>query len=237
MKKFRTRKKTGIIFSIIGIILMVASITTVGWWEVKGRKQFLYSEVVVLNQSVEAETIITEDMIKYFKEDPGNFIEGAVVDKNDVIGKRAAHFIPKYSQLALAFFVDESVKAAEEGKYIFAIPKDDWIITFPNSLRRGDTIFFYPVKMLEESKEEEGINNYSNPISSTKIYKEENMINCEVAHLKDSGNREVVTVAGEERDDGSSNIATIEIITNYEDISYLQGLVEDSWKFIILYKD
>jgi len=235
MRYFRSRRKTGKIFAILGIILMLSSIITMVWWETKGREQFLYREVVVLNQSVEAETILTEDMILYSKTDPSSFIEGAVVDKDEVIGKSSAHFIPKYSQLSLAFFVDEGVKAAEEGKYILAIPAD-WIITFPNSLRKGDEIYFYPVKLPEVNKEGEDENNYSNPLSSTKISSKENMVNCKVSYLKDSGNREVVTIAGEERDDASANIASIEVSLEWEDIFYLQSLIDNNWNFIILYK-
>lgn len=215
---------------------MLASITTVYYWETKGRDKFLYGEVLVLNQSVEAFTTITEDMLDFIKIDPGNFIEGAVVDKNEVIGKSAMHYIPKYSQLALAYFIGEKVEAAKEDQYIFTIPPD-WIITFPNSLRRGDEIYFYPVKIPEVNKEGEDKNISFNTSKSIKISREENMIKGEVAYLKDSGNREVVTVAGEDRDDASANIASIEVIANYEDISYLQGLVDENWKFIILFKE
>ncbi|MQY74217.1 MAG: hypothetical protein GH148_01575 [Clostridia bacterium] len=230
------RKKSGVVFAILGILLMLASITAVYYWETKGRDKFLYGEVLVLNQSVEANTTITEDMLEVIKTDPGNFIEGAVVNKNEVIGKSAMHYIPKYSQLNLAYFIGEKVEAAKEDQYIFTIPPD-WIITFPNSLRRGDEIYFYPVKIPEVNKEGEDKNNSFNTSKSMKIAKEENMIKGEVAYLKDSGNREVVTIAGEERDDASANIASIEVIANYEDISYLQGLVDENWKFIILFKD
>ena len=237
MKSFiKRRKKGALIFSILGIVLMLASIITIYWWESNGRTQFLYSEVLVLNQSVEANTTITEDMLGVIKIDPGNFIEGALVDKEKVIGKTTAHYIPKYSQLALEYFTGEKVEAAKKDHYIFTIPSD-WIITFPNSLRGGDEIYFYPVRILESSKEGEGTNNYSNPISSTKIYREENMVKSEVAYLKDSGNREVVDTVGEERYDASANIASIEIALDWEDISYLQDLYDSGYKFIILYKE
>ena len=233
---FKVKRKIGFIFSILGIILIFSSIIAVIWWETKGRVDFLYGEVLVLNQNVEANTTITEDMLGVIKIDPDSFIEGALVDKNEVTGKIAAHYIPKGSQLTLKYFVDESIKAVEEGFYIFSVPID-WIITFPSSLRGGDEIYFYPVRILESSKEGEGTNNYSNPISSTKIYREDNMVNCEVAYLKDSGNREVVTIAGEERGDASANIASIEIALDWEDISYLQDLYDSGYKFIILYKE
>ena len=231
MKYSITRRKKGtLIFAILGIVLMLASIITIYWWETTGRVQFLYSEVLVLNQSVEANTAITEDMLDLVKIDSGNFIEGAVVDKEKVIGKITAHYIPKYSQLNLAYFIGEKVEAAKEDQYIFTIPPD-WYLTFPNSLRRGDIIYFYPVKNLKLNE-----NISSNTSESKKIFMEEDMIKGEIAYLKDSGNREVVDIKGEKRYDGSANIASIEIITNWEDFSYLQGLVGENYKFIILYK-
>ena len=66
---------------------------------------------------------------------------------------------------------------------------------------------------------------------------EDYILESVVAYLKDSGNREVVTVSEEERYDGSSKIASLEIIAELEDISYLQNLAENNYKFIILYKD
>ena len=227
------RKKSGLVFAILGIFLMLASTVTVYYWETKGRDKFLYGEVLVLNQSVEANTTITEDMLDLIKIDSDNFIEGAVVDKEKVIGKITAHYIPKYSQLNLAYFIDEKVEASKEDQYIFTIPSD-WIITFPNSLRRGDIIYFYPVKIAVEKGEESKSFNSS---SSIKVTKESNLVKSEVAYLKDSGNREVVDTVGEERYDASANIVSVEVITDWEDFSYLQGLVEDNYKFIILYKD
>jgi len=228
----RRKVKSGAVFSILGIILMLATLAMIYFWETKGREQFLYNEVVILNKSVEANTPITSDMLDLIKINPENFMEDAIVDKDEVIGKYSAHYIPKYSQLALVYFKDDSTDTKKEDLYIFTIPSD-WIITFPNSLRRGDTIYFYPVKMASEKGEES--KSFNSP-GSIKVTKESGLVKSEVAYLKDSGNREVVNTAGEDRYDASANISSIEIITNYEDVSYLESLADSNWKFIILYK-
>ena len=234
MKYFKTRRKKGtLIFSILGLVLMIASIITICWWETSGRAQLLYSEVLVLNQSVEADATITEDMLEVIKIDPSIFIEGAVVDKEKVIGKTTTQYIPKYSQLNLEYFKGKKLEASKEDQYIFTVPAD-WIITFPNSLRRGDIIYFYPVKIEDEKGEESNSFNIS---SSIKVTKESDLVKSEVAYLKDSGNREVVDTVGKERYDASANITSIEIITNWKDFSYLQGLAYKNYKFIILYKE
>jgi len=228
----RRKFKSGAVFSILGIILMLSTLAMIYFWETKGRERFLYTEVVMLNQSVEADTAIEPDMLNLIKINPDNLMEGAVVKKDEVIGKYSAHFIPKYSQLSLAYFKDKSEGTTKEDQYIFSIPVD-WIITFPNSMRRGDIIYFYPVKVASENGEESRSFNSSN---STKVTEEGELIKSEVAYLKDSGNREVVNTEGEERYDASANISSIEIITGYEDMSYLESLADSGWRFIILYK-
>jgi len=228
----RRKVKRGAVFSILGIILMLATLAMIYFWETKGRERFLYTEVVVLNQSVEAETAIEPDMIDLIKVNPDKLMEGALVKKDEVIGKYSAHYIPKFSQLSLTYFKDESVDTEKEDQYIFTVPAD-WIITFPNSLRRGDTVYFYPVKAASENEDE---NRSFNSLSSIKVTEEGELVRSKVAYLKDSGNREVVNTEGEDRYDASANISSIEIITSYEDMSYLENLAESGWKFIILYK-
>ena len=89
---------------------------------------------------------------------------------------------------------------------------------------------------VERSGEKEEENKSFTSLDNIKITNQSDFLKSKVAYLKDSGNREVVNTAGEDRYDGSANIASIEIITTYEGVSYLQGLADSSWKFIILYK-
>ncbi|MCL4415447.1 MAG: SAF domain-containing protein [Actinobacteria bacterium] len=228
----RRRIKIGAVFSGIGILLMLATMAMIYFWETSGREKYLYSSVVVLNQSIEANVSITSGMLGWIKINPDNLIDGAIVKKEEIIGKHSAHYIPKNSQLAPAYFKDDTTDIKKEDQYIFAIPAD-WIITFPNSLRRGDTIYFYPVKTASENKEE---NKTFNNLDNIKITSQSDLLKSEVAYLKDSGNREVVNTPGKDRYDASANIASIEIITNYEGVLHLQNLAESNWKFIILYK-
>jgi len=38
----KRRKKASLIFAILGIVLMLASLVTIYWWEATGRTQLLY---------------------------------------------------------------------------------------------------------------------------------------------------------------------------------------------------
>jgi len=240
--KFKYRRfKASKIMAVLAVVLILAAISLVYFWETRGREHFLYREVTVMAHSVEAGTIITADMLDVKSIDKGTIIEGAIVDKSSIIGKKAAHFIPGYSQLSQTYFEDENI-VLKTDEYIFTIP-EDWIITIPNSLRSGDIIYFYPVKIpdeKDESKETDGgtRNRSKEDISGIpEEGREDYILESVVAYLKDSSNREVVTISEEERYDGSSKIASLEIIAELEDISYLKDLAENSYRFIILYKD
>lgn len=231
---FRKRRiKSGVVFSILGIVLMVATLAAIYFWETKGREHFLYQRVVVLNQTVEEGIPITAEILSEIKVDPESIIDGAVVRQKEILGKYSDQYIAKNSQLALAYFKDDVQDSKKKDSYIFSIPPE-WVISFPSSLRRGDIIYFYPVKA-ESKKDEEG-----RPLRNLEVIKTsdtDDLLYAEVAYLKDSGNREVVDIEGGERYDGSSNIASIEIITGFEDISYLQSSAENGYGFIIFYEE
>ncbi|MBN2072723.1 MAG: SAF domain-containing protein [Actinobacteria bacterium] len=234
------RFKLSKLFSVLGIIFILLALASMYYWETKGRKHFLYSEVVVLNQSVEEGDIITSEMLKIINVDRQSVMEGAITGKDEASGKKAGHFIPGYSQLSSVYFLDEE-KVLNQNEYIFTVP-ENWIITIPNSLRRGDAIYFYPVKIHDEKNDEEGPTQsaqYGSKInlSDHEIKSESSILESRVAYLKDSGNREIVTISSEDRYDASSKIATLEIIATLEDVSYLQDLADNDYKFIILYKD
>jgi len=240
--KFKYRRfKASKIMAVLAVVLILAAISLVYFWETRGREHFLYREVTVMAHSVEAGTIITADMLDVKSIDKGTIIEGAIVSKSSIIGKKAAHFIPGYSQLSQTYFEDENI-VLKTDEYIFTIP-EDWIITIPNSLRSGDIIYFYPVKIPDEKDESKEANGGARNRSKEDIsgIPEEGtgdyILESVVAYLKDSSNREVVTISEEERYDGSSKIASLEIIAELEDISYLKDLAENSYRFIILYKD
>ena len=227
----RRRIKSGIVFSILGIVLMVATLAAIYFWETVGREHFLYRRVVVLNQDIEEGIPITVDMLTEIKVDPGSIIDGALVSQKEVLGKYSAQYIAKNSQLVLAYFKEDVKDREKKYSYIFAIPPE-WIISFPSSLRRGDIIYFYPVRV-ESKLDEEG--RPPRNLESVKASDTDGLLFAEVAYLKDSGNREVVDTEGEERYDASSNIASIEVITDFEDISYLQSTAENGYRFIIFY--
>ena len=225
------------ILAWLGIIIMSCSVVLFVWWEKTGRKQYLYNDIIIASTNIESGTVLSQDMLKTIRISAKQFIDGAINDLDEIIGKKAAQFIPKSSQFSSTYFVDESIELKED-EYILSIPKD-WIITSPDSLRGGDIIYFYPIKQPEEPEDVETtegktIISYE---KKTEPVKKEDVLECKVAYLKDSGNREVITISEKERFDASSNIESLEIIVEFEDIKVLQDFADGNYKFIILYKN
>ena len=64
-RRYRLKKK------IAGILLIVLSVGALGFWELWGRENISYRKVAVLKESLDAHTVITEDMLRPKKMDSG----------------------------------------------------------------------------------------------------------------------------------------------------------------------
>lgn len=215
----------------LGIILIVCAIGTIFYWEMYGRESLLYENIVVLTKDVKKNEVITNKIVTYEKREGSNLIQGVIIDENKIIGKAAKGYIPKGVQLVEEYFEDHNL-VLDNNEYIFQIPKE-WIRAFPSSLRRGDTIYFYEVG--------QGIENYNATegeiiINNKQALEEEPITSAIVAYVKDSANREVITLSEKERYDGSSKINEIEIITNIEVVNLLRKSVDNNKLFIIMYQ-
>lgn len=217
---------------LIGIALIIAAIGGIFFWENFGRQAFLYKQIVVLNKDTEKNTVITKDMISLEKRDESLLIPNAVTDPSQIIGLKAKQYIPKGLELSKRFF-DKAQMVLKKDEYIAKIP-DDWIYAFPQSLRRTDHVFFYPIKSEKEKTEPIA---YSNGSTFTSAMNRDlkPLTDATVAYVKDANNREVIDT-GIERMDGSSNIASIEIITDKQKIDILKIYREAGYGFIIFYQ-
>lgn len=58
-----------------------------------------------------------------------------------------------------------------------------------------------------------------------------------VAYVKDSSNREVVSISTKDRNDGTSVIRDVEIVATLKDVQKLESFVKKGSKFIIMYRE
>jgi hypothetical protein len=216
---------------LMGFILIIAAIGSIFYWEMYGRESLLYKEIVVLSEDVNKNQVITKDMIEVQKREETTLIKEVILDANEIIGKAANNYIPKGVQLVDKYFEVPDL-VLDKDEYIFQIPLE-WIKAFPDSLRRGDRIYFYEVGKgtLDYNSTEGEI-----AVNNKKALEKEPVTNATVAYVKDSANREVITLSDEERYNGSSKINEIEIITNLETVNLLRDSVNNDKSFIIMYQ-
>ncbi|NLD20534.1 MAG: hypothetical protein GX663_09905 [Clostridiales bacterium] len=193
---------------IIGIAFIVFSMAGLVFWEVYGREAFVYTEILTVNRDIEENTIITNKMLARLSVNTANENAYAISDYKKVVGKEATRFIPKGTQIFDSDFEDEKLCVdAKKGEYVLSIP-NEWLESYPQSLRRGDRVYFYAM---------------GKPVTS-----------AIVVFVKDSSNTEVKN-SQEDRLDGSSTVSLVEIIATDKQAQTLSSYAEANEKFVLLY--
>lgn len=216
----------------MGLLLIVISVGLIFYWEVYGRESILYDDVVVLTQEVKKSDVITVEMVTYEKREGNTIIDGAIIDARGIIGKAASCFIPKGAQLVEEYFENTELVLSED-EYIFRVP-NEWLKAYPNSLRRGDTIFFHEINT--DTITPVPSDGLANLEQYRPLAQDEAVASVTVAYAKDSANREVITLSEEERFNGSSKINEIEIIVDVETVNRLRKSIENGKVFILMYQ-
>ena len=221
--KEKLKRKFGIVFFIVVILLIFS-------WERGGRESFMYQDIIVLNKDVEANQVITERMLGVIKVDKSTLIKDAITNPDDIIGMETTTFIPRALPLSKKFFETQEMSVGN-GRYIFSIP-DDWIYSYPQSLRRGDNVYFYSIKKRVETEVDPymALNNTYEDIVVPKTP----ILKTKVAYVKDSSNREVVDTSVD-RMDGSAVVGKLEVVVNDADYQKLLNSYKDGNVLLVLY--
>lgn len=210
----------------LGVVLILLTVFLFCAWESFGREALTYDSVIVCRQDVQKGTIVEKNMLSAMKIEKGTLIKGVIKNTDLIIGKRSNTFIPKGLQLCQEFFSEPGLVTGD-GNNILSVPMD-WIYSYPQTLRRGDLVYFYGIdKAMTENEidrmEELTVGN-DNPLVSAKI-----------AYVKDSSNREVIDVTPD-RMDGSAVVSGIEIVISEEKYKVLKSEVEAGQLFVIMYE-
>ncbi|GKX28714.1 hypothetical protein SH1V18_11940 [Vallitalea longa] len=216
---------------LMGVMLIVIAIGTIFYWEVYGRQNFLYKDIVVLNKDVDKNEVITSEMVEYKKVEQTTLIDNAIDDDLSIVGKAAKNYIPGGVQLVKEYF-ENSELVLDEDQYIFRIPLE-WLKAFPNTLRRGDVIYFYEVDtgtIQHDTTEGQII------LNNKEVSNNEPITSAVVAYVKDGSNNEVITLSEEDRYNGSNVINEIEIVTDVDTVNLLRESIDNKKIFIIMYQ-
>ena len=125
--------------SIVGVVLIVISLAGIIGWETFGREKIIYDEIIVLNESAEPYTEITDDMISLRRVYMP--AQGALKpeDSEYLEGKISSQYIQKGSELFQRYFIDKN-DAIYDSEYVFSISVSS-LLAYPKSVKRGDTVY------------------------------------------------------------------------------------------------
>ncbi|MGF6375191.1 hypothetical protein M2140_000225 [Clostridiales Family XIII bacterium PM5-7] len=128
---------------IIGVVLIILSVTALFTWEKWGKNKFLYHEILVLNTSVEKGEQISESMIEVKNVEKGDKNTLTMKDINNVIGREAKQYIQEGAPLYQPYFVQQEVAGENRGDHqVFALPSQ-LLISMPRTLSQGNEIWLY----------------------------------------------------------------------------------------------
>lgn len=128
---------------VIAIVLIIASLAGMYYWESFGRERVLMTDVLCAAVDIPAGKQITADDFSTFKIPNESVSAGSLTTEslNSIIGKVAAVDIPAGIQVTPSYF-NSIVRGYEDGQSIFTIPAQ-WIQSVSDSLMPGDYISIY----------------------------------------------------------------------------------------------
>lgn len=250
----QANKLKSLILPMLGIFLMVVFLGAVWFWESYGREMYVYSQVIVASEDIKEGTPITQDMIAYEKIETTKIIKGDVTDPNAIIGKVARHFIPKLAQMHDAYVIAPDLMT-DKDHFITPIPKE-WIKAIPNTLRRGDTAYICFVNSnlfvdqnanIKSTETDQPITrdsqgNIIQSVSPAQVQAMDTIpdapeIKTVIAYVKDSANREVVTLSDKDRYDGSAAISELDLNLTDQEFQTIKDEITKGSRLIIKYKE
>ncbi len=216
---------------ILGVLMIISAVGIIIYWENIGREELLYKEIIIAKEDIHKNDMITEENITFAKIEKNMITDHTALEREQVLNKESKQFIPQKSIIDLRY-LGEPELLIHDDEYIMKIP-GGWIHECPDSLRRGDHIFLYPILLSTEQFPGD-----ESALKEEVVFKKAPVAEMIVAYVKDSGNREVVNAGNEksERLDGTAGIDSIEVIISLDIIEELLDLYEKGYKFIALYQ-
>lgn len=229
MRKFFKKHKR-----LAGVILLISALSFFAFWELVGREELLYSNVVVLREDVFKGVEITHDMLQYIKIDSQGVIKDCIINPDDIIGLESKHYIPAGTQLVSNYF-DLSSLVLKNDEKIMKLP-DGWIHSFPETLRRKDEVYIYAIEPDRDNADSISKSDINVTNSNSKINEQEKiyLLTTTVAYVKDNSNREVNSL-DDDRLVGSSIISDIELVITEKQFEMLRIYAQDGYTFVLMY--
>ncbi len=199
---------TGMKKKIAGIVLICLALGLLGFWELWGRQNIGYDEILVLRESASKSTVVEASMLTTRKVESAAKAALRPGDESKIIGMETRHFIPESETLYQEYFaVSRLTTGGSTDSMVLSIP-EEWLETYPQTIRRGDDVAFYCGGMI--------------------------VTKAVVAYARDGNNAEV-TSSGQARLTGSAPVSVIEVIVSEKQAVKLGKLADKGNKFVLLY--
>ena len=232
---------------ILALCIMTLALTAMYLYLTYGQQAFSTKAVLVAGVDIEPGTIINPQL-HFIQKNIKNedLIPGSVSPSNitAIEGMAAAQFIPKNGQVNNRSFEKAGIVITGD-KFVFKTP-NDWIYAVPSSIRRGDSILIYGIDSKIDKAGQLGnetVSSDNQEVLSTyqgapDIERGElsPIMETAVIYVKDSANREVVDVDGKGRLDATSQVASIEIVCNKDNMEKLENKIAEGKKLILVYR-
>lgn len=193
---------------LAGFMVISVALISMALWEFWGRENLAYDEVLVLKDNKAANVLIEEEDLTVKKIESTSAAALKENDKEWLIGMETSQFVAKNTELRKEYFSkSEYTVGNQTGRYIMCVP-EDWMLSFPKSIRRGDKVSFYngTIKILD----------------------------AVVIHAFDSSGQEVIS-KDKNRNTAESVVSRIEIVSTADKLVELSFLAGKGKRFAVLY--
>ncbi len=193
---------------IAGFVIITTALVGMGIWEMWGRENLSYKEILAVRSNLPANTVIEEKDIKTKKSEnpPKEALRAGEEEK--IIGMETSQFVAEDSPLFMEYFRNSQFATGGATEKEFLSVPGEWLLSVPQTIRRGDKVTFYNGKL--------------------------KVMTAVVAYVKDGSNQEVLS-ADNDRFNGTSTVQHIEIIGHTNDLVELSRLAGEGKRFTIIY--
>lgn len=192
---------------IAGFVMIIATLVSIGVWEFWGRENIACKPVLVLKEDIPANTIVSKEDFKIRKVESPSPKALTAGDAEQLYGWETSQYIPADTELRKEYFTESRFAAGEAtGKSVMSLPVE-WLMSCPQSLRRGDKISLYNGSVM--------------------------VAEAIVIHVRDSNGAEVKST-DKDRLEASGILSHVEIIAGNSELVELAGLAGQGYRFVML---
>lgn len=202
--------------ALAGVIVIIAGLSLLFYWEGYGREHTKYEQIICASAEIQKGQTITDELLTEKSLPKDSLINGVIQDKSELDGTVAAQYIPAGAQVCRKMtYTNDFYIDTDRGESIYKLPAE-WIDSRSAAVRRGDTIEIY----LADGRQKLG--EYT------------------VAYVRDTQEREVSSIAGQEyadmlnRTDATGVIDHIEIIATQEEYAALYQVASSTGQRLLI---